>query len=865
MVEEGAVAVMIEDDEEAAMMREILKRVQMELPPLPPKSLHNNNGSSLVKKKTVSNNYKTTRTYNNVVEPDEEVMAMMMMLPPPPPPPHIKLLDRRCMDSVITHLDSTSIDSMYQTCKFFRDACAAAADVTPVIGSRSKNNHSLQDVQDDGIQSLVNLDILPSSSSFDAPLDELGPHTAVSPPRNDVVEMSRVDNNNPAVALPSNQEPAPSFDECDEKNLSSDDSYDNTTIGTDDDHYEYRQQQQLDDTFSLEYSDDDEQNEVGAEGPSIVEPISFYTLDSPPKLSGKCEERLEEPTTVKRLTVNSLKAIHNTTREYNPCTPPKNLQYSDGDGHYATPPKEAVPFTPLRSNGTNTPSTTESSTCSDEHDSNQDYDSHPDDEVEDDVQSADVDDDSEEEDVEGFDETEEETSNSGALLVNSLADFIGGVSGLATDVVSIFAGDVRRNGNGIDDYGPIKIGEKVYSPNEALQMWKKAKANMDLEDTYGEVDYSGNDKFETTTFFERSVMYSEKTTKMEKRLARLEQMPNLVDEEPEEPIKASYPKNQGSSVIMAQTNGADKVKKVKTTSFFENSSMYQESTAKMDLKLAPRLGEKNRNDEPTRQSSTRRGMGVKQAKVNDEKVERLGKENKNEKMAPLEKDSQVDGKLASIEYKRRHEEPQSLTPRSRGGGMSMTQARVLQFLQEDAAAASSLERRNRSSPQVSKEEIDTDTATSASTLSSTYQSSDSYTSSEVDLDPSFSSRLPRVKQQRIPQASLSNEDGKSVAIDSVMGSNYGVEVSSHCCKFVSKDDSQTIKDAGGYKESKVVVPEPVVAPKSISPQRVVSSRKPRVLAKHGMGITSTKRRNSKTMKEEKKKSNLSLKKLIKKK
>ena len=898
MVEEGAVAVMIEDDDEAAMMRDILKRVQMELPPLPPKSLHNNNKSSLVN--TVSN-YKTTRTNNNIIEPDEEVMAMMMMLPPPPPPPHVKLLDRRCMDSVISHLDSTSIDSMYQTCKFFRDACAAAADVTPVIGSRSKNNRSLQDVQDDGIQSIVNLDILPSSS-FDAPLDELSPHTAASPPRNNVaVGMSRVDNN-AAVAPPSNQEPAPSFDECDEKNciqVSSDDSYDNTTIGTDDDHYEYQQQQQqqqLDDTFSLEYSDDDEQyaseqSEVGVERQSHVEPMSFYTLDSPTRRSGESEERLEEPTTVKRLSVNSLKAIHNNTREYTPCTPPKepttvkrlsvnslkgihnttreyapcsppkNLQYSDDDGHYATPPKEAVPFTPLRSNGTNTPSTTQSSTCSDEHDSNQDYDSRPDDEVEDDVQLADVDDDSEEEDVED-DETEEETSNSGALLVNSLADFIGGVSGLATDVVSIFAGDVRRDGNGIDDYGPIKIGEKVYSPNEALQMWKKAKANMDLEDTYGEVDYSGNDKFETTTFFERSVMYSEKTAKMEKRLERLEQMPNLLDKEPEEPIKASYPKKQGSSVIMAQTNGAGKVKKLETTSFFEKSSMYQESTAKMDLKLAPRLGEKSRNDEPTRQSSTRSqggGMGVKQ-EVNDEKVERLGKEKKNEKMVPLEKDSQVYGKLAIIEHKSRNEEPQSLTPRSRGGGvMSMTQARVLRFLQEDAAAASSLERRSRSSPEiVSKEEIDTDTTTSGSTVSSTYQS---YTSSEVDLDPSFSARLPRVKQQPMPQASLSNEDGKSVAIDSVMGSNYGVEVSSHCCKFVSKDDSQTIKDAGGYKESEVEAPEPVVAPKSISPQRVVSSRKPRM----GMGTTSTKRRNSKTVKEEKKKSNLSLKKLIKKK
>ena len=902
-MEEGALAVMIEDDEETAMMRDILKRVEMELPPLPPKrSLHNNNGYSLVN--TVSSH--KAKTYNNIVEPDEEVVTMMMMLPPPPPPPHIKLLDRRCMDSVITHLDSTSIDSMSKTCKFFRDACAAA-EVTPVIESRSKrteanasasaekrkavpvndapldelsvqeeeevDNRSSQDVQDDAIQSLVNLnlDILPSSSSFDAPLDELRPHTP-SPPRNNVVGMSRVDNN-PAVTPPSNQDPAPSFDESYEKNcinVSSDDSYDNTTIGTDDDHYNY-QQQQLDDTFSLEYSDDDEhyaseQSEVDVEGPSTVEPTSFYTLDSPTKRSGECEESLEEPTTVgKRLSVNSLKAIHNTTGEYTPCTPPKEtttvkrlsvnslkaISNTMRENTPCTPPKEAVPFTPLRSNGTNTPSTTQSSTCSDEHDSNQDYDSCPDDEV-DDVHPADVDDDSEEEDIEGFDETEEETSNSGALLVSSLADFIGGVSGLATDVVSIFAGDVRRNG--IDDYGPIKIGDKLYSQNEALQMWKKAKANMDLEGTYGEVDYSGNDKFETTTFFERSVMYSEKTAKMEKKLARLEQM--SLDGEPEE----STPKKQGSSVIMAKTNGAGKVRNLETTSFFEKSSLYQESTAKMDLKLAPRLGEKIWNDELTRQPSSKRGMSVKQ--VADENVDRLGTENKNEKMTPLEKDSKVDGKLASIEHKSRNEEPQSFTPRSRGRGMSMTQAKVLRFLQEDAVVASSLERRSRSSPEVSKEEIDTDTATSGSTVSSTYPSSVSYTSSEVDLEPA---QLPRVKRQPMPQASLSNEDGKSVAIDSVMGSNYGVEVSSHCCKFVSKDDSQTIKDVGGYKESEVVAPEPIIAPKSMSPQRVVSSRKPRVLAKHGMGITSTKRRNSKTVKEEKKKSNLSLKKFIKKK
>ena len=57
----------------------------------------------------------------------------------------------------------------------------------------------------------------------------------------------------------------------------------------------------------------------------------------------------------------------------------------------------------------------------------------------------------------------------------------------------------------IDDTGPIKIGDKFYSHNEAIRRWRLAKRN--LSDKYYEFDNEGNVKVERATFFERSALF----------------------------------------------------------------------------------------------------------------------------------------------------------------------------------------------------------------------------------------------------------------------------------------------------------------------------------------------------------------------
>mmetsp|Transcript_23582 Transcript_23582/g.52662 ORF Transcript_23582/g.52662 Transcript_23582/m.52662 type:complete len:899 (-) Transcript_23582:93-2789(-) len=61
--------------------------------------------------------------------------------------------------------------------------------------------------------------------------------------------------------------------------------------------------------------------------------------------------------------------------------------------------------------------------------------------------------------------------------------------------------------NDIDDDGPIKIGEKFYSHNEALQLWRKAK--IKLEDQYCQIDDRGNVKYKKVSFLEKSSVLGE--------------------------------------------------------------------------------------------------------------------------------------------------------------------------------------------------------------------------------------------------------------------------------------------------------------------------------------------------------------------
>ena len=68
--------------------------------------------------------------------------------------------------------------------------------------------------------------------------------------------------------------------------------------------------------------------------------------------------------------------------------------------------------------------------------------------------------------------------------------------------------------DGVDDAGPIKIGGKYYSHNEALRRWRRAKVK--LEDRYHGIDMEGNVKMDQTTYFEKSSLFQDRDTKGEK-------------------------------------------------------------------------------------------------------------------------------------------------------------------------------------------------------------------------------------------------------------------------------------------------------------------------------------------------------------
>ncbi len=86
--------------------------------------------------------------------------------------------------------------------------------------------------------------------------------------------------------------------------------------------------------------------------------------------------------------------------------------------------------------------------------------------------------------------------------------------------------------DGVDDAGPIKIGDKYYSHNEALRRWRKAKVK--LEDRYHGIDAEGNVTLEQTTYFEKSSLFKDRDAKAEKHTLRNHWDGGGGDEEGEE-------------------------------------------------------------------------------------------------------------------------------------------------------------------------------------------------------------------------------------------------------------------------------------------------------------------------------------------
>ena len=698
------------------------------------------------------------------VEDDQEEAEMM--LPPPPPPAYIKLLDRRCLSCVINYLDAESTESMAQSCRFLSDACDAA-DRTPLMGTQHAHQLSEAaspqpsfDVLDGLLQDIVNMQHdsrgvqasisdNPASSSFDE-TDQMKSAELPSSDRRLSLDDSVKQDYDSGVQAFINHNPAPSFDETDEVKSAASPSCD--TSSSDDgmkQDYDGGVQAFICDNPAPSFDESDEMKSTASPCRDRLS-TDDYGMNRNRPSNDLCEEE-EVPFDIIQ-TSGDISCVDQSTDSNSVVTPVSVTEFrdaandkkiSDSEGgddvlSAVVSPSAGNSFKPLSMNSLKTIDTPmkerriltpeRSYTPSTQSSSDADY-----------CETANHDDesssDSETIQLSNHNSAKEEVyperkTSSGGTFRSYISDFMDDIFGSAKEVTNVLTHDSNVRRNNIDDRGPIKIGEKLYSHNEALKMWKKVKRN--LEDTYAEVDDSGNDKFDTTTFFEKSNMYKENATRVkDKRRSR------------NEATKRSS-KKQGSSLSVAQ----------------------EKRLKKLMMKIS---------------------------------------------------------------------------------------------LQEDEAVTESIEQ-NPTPSEVVNEEVDSDNSSddSSSCSSRSFSSSDhSYNAASSfersEYHPSLSSWLPQIRPVAPTTEDISVATPVSSTADSVMGSNYGVEVSSQCCKFVSgKAPSQLIEDAGGYKD---VVHKP---------ERVVSTRKPRNLARHGMGISSSKRRNSKP-KEDKKKSGRSLKlKLIKK-
>jgi len=97
---------------------------------------------------------------------------------------------------------------------------------------------------------------------------------------------------------------------------------------------------------------------------------------------------------------------------------------------------------------------------------------------------------------------------------------------------------MSNDDDGVDDSGPIKIGDKYYSHNEALRRWRRAKVK--LEDRYHGIDMEGNVKMEQTTYFEKSSLFQDRDAKGEKIYERNYweegMMEGIIEDEEEEKV-----------------------------------------------------------------------------------------------------------------------------------------------------------------------------------------------------------------------------------------------------------------------------------------------------------------------------------------
>jgi len=380
-----------------------------------------------------------------------------------------------------------------------------------------------------------------------------------------------------------------------------------------------------------------------------------------------------------------------------------------------------------------------------------------------------------------------------------------GVTDFVTEITASVKGAVSHlvNGrrNNIDDDGPIKIGEKYYSHNEALRLWRKSKVK--LVDQYHDVDKEGS-------------VFQEKARKKKVQII----------EEDYEPKQANDTKGKGVDRVVTINELITRYK------WFEKSSKSIDENTVMARNVVKNNEGQEEPDKSSLLSSVDESKGEKTTVSEEAPGSFEVDTDTTESESETKSSDGSDGEIATFV---------SETTFTSGGETTFTSAGETTFTSE----ASHVE----SESSGSDSSVKNDAINLKKSMTRT-RASNSQATTPPRTDGSSTTPPIHSNNKNVHKYETDSVAGKN-SLPSHMGSNYGVEVTSlrgmHC-NFINSNSSEQVKIGGGKSIRKdceqSVLGSQYGTEVLFKPKKVVTARKPRTLASHNMGVKSAKQTNT---------------------
>ena len=417
-----------------------------------------------------------------------------------------------------------------------------------------------------------------------------------------------------------------------------------------------------------------------------------------------------------------------------------------------------------------------------------------------------------------------------------LSDFMAEIMDSAKDAVSHLSmnGEVRRNR--IDDSGPIKIGDKYYSHNEALRLWKKTKVK--LEDRHQQVDDNGDIMMEQGTFFEKNSVFAEKAPK---------------DESKGSPTRKTKSKSQireeQGAVSISELIKRCKLKDLQRTRSEGESTAPAGNVGQLEEKVASPDNKKEKLSPPLETVDESNEEKEKTTLISD--IEETPFDVDNETAETEDETKSMDGSRYSIEIDSDTTSHASNTESNLSYGSGNDKNEMVELTNsiklKRAVAAPTLIDGLEPTAQQEDESQMTRSAAVATPINQVEKPSTERTESDSTPVKSNNIQKSNVEINSTIKTNEQKDDIESVAGRDSLPSHMGVEVNSHRgMNFINGKSSEQVKPTGG----KSVCEQSVVGSQYgtevlFKPKKRVTARKPRTLASHNMGVKSVKQNATK--------------------